>query len=626
MDNNAENKNLKYKTIEEVFQVKYYIDFYQRDYTWGWDNVNALLEDVYYRFDLKYSVDSDATPDFIKANFKWYYLNTYIVSNQEGKTCIVDGQQRFSSLTLILIKLYHLAIRKELSDTRTDTIKQLICKSSTKGLEFWMGGNDRSATLEDLFKKQTNSKPDRKLNPSEENLFERYSQISTYLDDKFNPFDSHYLECFIIYFLTMIKLVEIPIKESDDVAMVFEVINAKGQKLKSHEILKAQLLSQIPKGELEEYLTLWHEACANLRHTGLTYPNIDDPIDAFFTYFFKARYSKAITEVLTFKDYHKTIFSRDWQERLPFKKRVAFVKTFIKTDFIYYADLMKRLVASTIETNKYVYYNVKLNDLSNLYLLILSAIKPNDQLCDEKIVLISKLLDRHYTLLRLQGCYDSNAFNKQLMSLVLKLRDKNDLDEIKKEFDEQLLADINKTKNSTVTEVITYTFFKNTKLSGNNKNFIRYFLARIENFLCSEMNHTSFAGYSVLVTGKKYHIEHVLAQNEENKKAFGNEDHFEEQRNRIGGLLLLKKGDNEMSLDEVYPEKLKTYVNDTLLARTLTSNFYHNNSGHKEFASQFPEIQFKAIPKFDELALEERQKLIFNISKTIWGDKYLMEN
>lgn len=53
MENNPENNNLKYKTIEEVFQAKYYIDFYQRDYTRGWDNVNALLEDFDSRFDLK---------------------------------------------------------------------------------------------------------------------------------------------------------------------------------------------------------------------------------------------------------------------------------------------------------------------------------------------------------------------------------------------------------------------------------------------------------------------------------------------------------------------------------------------------------------------------------------------
>lgn len=338
---NTDNKNLNYKTIEEVFQVKYFIDFYQRDYTWSADNVYALLEDTYHRFDLKYTENSETTSDFIKSQYKWYYLNSYIINKQDERTCIVDGQQRFSTLSLMLIKLYHLSKAKELSEARIESIKSLICKATVKGFQFWMESDDRTATLEDLYKHQRNTKPDRKLNQSENFLYENYQIVNEYFDDKFKNESPHYLECFIIYFLTNIKLVEIEIKETDDVAMVFEVINAKGQKLKSHEILKAQLLSQIPKDEIDSYLSTWNKACSILQNSGLKYPNIEDPIDAFFTYFFRARYTRTTTEVLTFKDYHKTIFSRDWQERLPFKSDVKFVKDFIKTDFLYYAERCK---------------------------------------------------------------------------------------------------------------------------------------------------------------------------------------------------------------------------------------------------------------------------------------------
>ena len=526
-------------------------------------------------------------------------------------------------MTLILIKLYHLAKQKELSDTRVDNIKDLICKATTSGLEFWMAGYDRKETLEDLYKKQGNTKPDRKLNPSEYNLYNRYELVSSYLDEKFKDADPHYLECFIIYFLTSVKLVEIEIKESDDVAMIFEVINAKGQKLKSHEILKAQLLSQIPKDELDEYLGYWNAACTVLRYSSLKYPNIDDPIDAFFTYFFRARHSKAITEILTFKDYHKTIFSREWQDRLPFKKDVKFVKNFIKTDFLYYASKMSELVSSSFEKNRYVYFNSKLNDITNQYLLILSAVKPNDPLFNEKVKTIAKYVDRHYMLLRLQGCYDSNNFTKQLIALVLKLRDKDELTEIKKEFDEQLISDINKMRGSNVTELLNYNFFKDIKVRGNNKNFIRYFFARVEDFVCNGMNHESFAGYNTLVESRNYHIEHILARNEDNEKLFGDEDYFNEQRDRIGGLLLLKKGDNGLSSSEVYEDKLKTYANDTHFARTLTPNFYHNNSGLRDFKEKYPAIDFQTIENFDGVALENRHKLLFEMSKIIWGDDYI---
>ncbi|MET3978341.1 uncharacterized protein with ParB-like and HNH nuclease domain [Mucilaginibacter sp. UYP25] len=623
MNNETDNSNLKYKAIEDVFQVKYFIDFYQRDYTWSFDNVFALLEDSYHRFDLKYTESSETTPDYIKEYYKWYYLNTYIINQQADRTCIVDGQQRFSTLTLMLIKLFHLAKEKELSDARTDSVKNLICKATSAGLQFWMGGDDRTDTLTDLFKNQKNTKPERLLKQSDIFLYLNYETIDKFLNEKFKNANPHYLECFIIFFLTNIKLVEIEIKESDDVAMVFEVINAKGQKLKSHEILKAQLLSQIPKDEIDEYLKFWNTACAILQNSGLKFPNIDDPIDAFFTYYFRARWSKTTTEIQVFKDYHKTIFSRDWQDRLPFKKEPKFVKNFIKTDFIYYATKMTDLVSSTFESNKYVFYNIKLNEITNLYLVILSAVKPHDKSYNEKVKLLAQLVDRHYMTLRLQGCYDSNSFTRQITSLVINLRDKDDLAEIKQNFDDALISDINKTRSANVTELFTYGFFKDTKVNSGNKTFIRYVLARIEEFLCTEMSYTNFAGYNNLCVGKKYHIEHILAQNDENKIAFGNEDFFNEQRDRLGGLLLLKKGDNGMSLAEVYANKLKTYTNDTNFARTLTPNFYHNNSGLKLLNNKHPSILLAPIDKFDENALETRHALIFNICKTIWSDNYL---
>ena len=206
------------------------------------------------------------------------------------------------------------------------------------------------------------------------------------------------------------------------------------------------------------------------------------------------------------------------------------------------------------------------------------------------------------------------------------MRDQDDLIEIKKDFDESLIGDINKMRNGDVNEMFTYSYFKNTRVGGNNKSFIRYLFARIEEFLCSEMNYDNFAGYNSLCVGKKYNIEHILARNDDNYNLFGNEDFFNEQRDRLGGLLLLKKGDNGMSLAEIYADKLKTYTNDTHLARTLTQTFYHKNSGLKTINEKYPLINLTAIDKFDENALNSRHELIFEICKTIWGDNYLNSN
>jgi hypothetical protein len=45
----------------------------------------------------------------IKAYYPWYYLNTYVTNVVGGQVYVVDGQQRLTTLSLILIKLRHMA-------------------------------------------------------------------------------------------------------------------------------------------------------------------------------------------------------------------------------------------------------------------------------------------------------------------------------------------------------------------------------------------------------------------------------------------------------------------------------------------------------------------------------------
>jgi hypothetical protein len=60
---------------------------------------------------------------------------------------------------------------------------------------------------------------------------------------------------------------------------------------------------------------------------------------------------------------------------------------------------------------------------------------------------------------------------------------------------------------------------------------------------------------------------------------FKNENEFNIERNRLGGLLLLKSSDNRSSNDELYIEKLKTYSgSNTIFARTF---YVYPNPNHK---------------------------------------------
>jgi hypothetical protein len=90
--------------------------------------------------------------------------------------------------------------------------------------------------------------------------------------------------------------------------------------------------------------------------------------------------------------------------------------------------------------------------------------------------------------------------------------------------------------------------------------------------------------------GNAYHVEHILARNDESRSLFLDENGecdeslFEAERNRFGALLLLKGQDNSSSGNERYADKLRTYTGSApYSAQTLLPDFYKSNSAIKDF-------------------------------------------
>ena len=219
--------NPKPQTIDSVFgSVRYYIDFYQREYKWKKIHIENLLDDIFYKFEGEYNPDIDTNTETI-GKFGWYYLNTYVTNEYNGKMFIVDGQQRFTTLTLILIKSYQIAKDLNLSE-RSDWIKRKIYGTGAEGKSFWMGENNRTEALEDLLKDGELTKSVKHRDISIENIYQNYKYISDYLDSKLrkdgNLYGKHKFEAFLLFFMRQIILVEILIDNSNDVPMVFELI------------------------------------------------------------------------------------------------------------------------------------------------------------------------------------------------------------------------------------------------------------------------------------------------------------------------------------------------------------------------------------------------------------------
>ncbi len=144
-------------TLEHFFTGKFFrIPNYQRDYSWGIENIDDLLDDI---------IESIET----STN---HYIGTFILAKTNGaqQYNVVDGQQRLTSLTMIM----SIAIR-ELADSTGKIIYEdkFIKSSGNWKLQLL---NDNSLYLQKMFKGE-NPEPETK---SQQLLMQAYeaSRIS----------------------------------------------------------------------------------------------------------------------------------------------------------------------------------------------------------------------------------------------------------------------------------------------------------------------------------------------------------------------------------------------------------------------------------------------------------------
>jgi len=606
------------QNIDRVFSnTRYYIDFYQRQYKWNDIPVKRLLDDVFYKFNEEYAKfkDSDIPLDQLISKYSWYYLNTYVTNVIDGKLFIVDGQQRLTTLTLILIKLHHLSLKFD--SKLVNWIKNKIISSSGYTEEFWMNHEGHKAALKGLLEGEPFNKIDVSSGITAQNMVSNYVVIDKWLDSELK--DLHHFESFAFYFLNRLVLINLNV-ETNEVPMVFEVINDRGVKLKPYEILKGKLLGQIDKDELDalKLNDLWESQIGKVNKFK------EDEIDQFFIYYLKSKLADTRATAVKFdKDYHRVMFEDEYSNYLGLKHNPKRVKAFLQYEFVYFTNLYSRtldLYKTFSKEQPFVFFN-SLTEMDTQFLLIMSACKLDDPEENEKIYLISKQVDRIFCLLQLQRSYNSNYFAAEIYKLSSEIRDKS-VDEIKEVFEQTLLRYLSESRGSAVTEPITYSFFKDVGIDLE-KRFKRYFFARIEQFIADNTNMQMKHNLYDLVqnTGSKngFHIEHILSENQQNKALFNDdEEYFERERNRLGGLLLLKGKDNISSNNEPYEDKLKSYANSLYWNETLREDTYKSKLDFTSMIKQY-QLHFQPMSSFGPQQLDERHKLLFDMIKIIWS-------
>lgn len=614
MDIQPEKQNL-----DQTFSTTvYHIDFYQRDYKWTEEPVRRLLDDVFYHFEESYQNNSSLEPskENINGRYPWYYLNTYVTNTVSGRVFVVDGQQRLTTLTLILIKLLRMA--KDFDSKTAQWLERKIAGFSGVDYEFWMNHTNQRHIFESLMSGTNISEVKHNNETTTINILSNYRTISDDLERRLKS--PHCFETFVYYFLLRLVLVNLSV-DMTHVPMVFEVINDRGVRLKPYEILKGKLLGQIDKLELDAggYNELWE------RQTQMINEYRTDEIDSFFRYWLKAKFSDNRKAGQRFDgDYHREMFKSDMNTLLCLEHNPAKTKEFLKGAFRYYTTLFGRLWEAT-KTERPAYPSVffnNLNELDSQFMLVLAACSVDDPEEEEKIKIVSDSLDRMFVLLQLQGAYDSNAFIIRIFQIAQEIRE-IPAQEIANIFDKHLREELAERRSITDPLAWNENLFRPMSIDRLNTRFIRYFFARIERMLAEGMNLKMKNDFRELVTSRGhktgFHVEHILSHNVENFSMFNNDaELFQQERNRLGGILLLKGKDNISSNNEIYSEKLQSYANTLYWNESLRIDFYKSKLDFKEFAKSSG-LDFKPLSQFGQKELNERQNLLFKIVSIEWN-------
>ena len=602
------------KTIRELLEkVKYNIDYYQREYKWKKEHVTALLDDLETKFVSQYEEGHE--PRKVQ-EYAHYFLGPIIISRKNGTNSIVDGQQRLTTLTLLLIYINNLQTETLKSDPslRQVDIKSLIFSEKFGAKSFNIDVDERAACMEALF----NNSP---FNPegtteSVRNILYRFNDIVQLFPE---PLKNNTLPFFIDWLIEGVDLVEVVAYSDDDAYAIFETMNDRGLRLSSAEMLKGYLLANITDdNQKQQANALWRKRTFEFLELA---DGDEKEAEEFFKDWLRSQYAESIRERK--KDaknedweslgtrYHKWV--RDEHKKLNLIKSEDFAE-FILRDFDFYSAISMKIWKSAMELTpglEYVYYNSE-NNFTLQDVLILASIKPDDDTntIDKKIRLVAGYID--IFIARRVVNFRTLSYSSIVYTMF------NLMEEIRHESVKDL-AQLLKNKVQTMEE--SFARVKDFHVHQQNRAYVHMLLARITHHIAEECGIDSdILSYLDRTARHPFQVEHIWADDyEQYKSEFGNEYEFSNYRNRFGGLILLPDDFNKSYGKKEYKEKLDGYLGQNVLAKTLHPKSYENNPSFMRY-KEVSGLPFKAYPgAFTKANLDERQELYRLICEEIWS-------
>lgn len=273
-------KHVDQYPVSSIFSIQdntvYKIPKYQREYKWGYKDWSLLFEDII-------------------GNEDGYFLGSFIcVSDStlgESTLELIDGQQRFTSLSLVLLALYSKLLpyknnndldEDEVTDVnnlRNQLANRKIFKSQGKKktkysskliLQTQNSNNDDYQSI--LYETQIIDfveKPQHRGNRRVEKAFRYFSSlVDDYLEERLNE-DNNLFSTDVL--LTLVEkfnsaiMVGIEVDSHKDAYMLFESLNHRGEPLSAIDLIKNTLIAIAEsRTQADECYEKWKKSLSNM--------------------------------------------------------------------------------------------------------------------------------------------------------------------------------------------------------------------------------------------------------------------------------------------------------------------------------------------------------------------------
>jgi uncharacterized protein with ParB-like and HNH nuclease domain len=543
-------------TILQSYQ--YVIPPFQRDYSWQTEHVEDFWNDA---------------SDSIKENNDNYYFGPMILvkTNHSSTFKVVDGQQRITTLSILLSVIRDIATQTGNGEVRANTMVYLMNSLKRVKIPSLKLNDNNDAYYRDFILKDDDPEKKIKLKTSnqyEKNLYNTYKVLLEkikikYLGSKKNKFSTKHKELTfdILEFLQKVlynfKIFKIVLTDEDEASKLFATINERGLSLATSDLIKNYIFSKSTKDHQESNQKIWQEVSNTLgEHIKL---------DKYLQHHFIC-WKENVKEQKLYSSIEKEV-------KTP--KNVEDYLKSLKKHCKNYSDMMSSDETQFVNKHLKELFLELQNDSAQP--LILNAIEKWEKKSKEVDEISKICLDIHFRAKTIGGRSAKEIVDAFANAAQLIQNPKTDVEisELKNIFEKIDFPD---------TE-----FMQMIRTKDFSSKNAKYILSKIERF------RPAASGTAGKTVDRTITLEHIMPQNENAAGWKHMKELHDELLWKIGNLTLLHTKPNSSEKDNPFEKKKKAYAgSDMLITNYLQEKVDWDNaeiiSRSKDLASECPAI------------------------------------